>query len=196
LIMGKIRLDSLSPELPAEDLAASLADISRHLARSLEEIRSLTFQLSPPLLYEVGFEAAVEWLGEEFGEKYDFQVEFQDDGRRKPLDEETGVALYQMVRELLLNVAKHAKAKKTGISVEKVSDKIRISVADDGIGFDAMNGMGRKNRKRGFGLFNIRQRIDHMGGKLEMESRLGYGTRMTLLLPLRKKKKSTNRRKP
>jgi PAS domain S-box-containing protein len=196
LIMGKIRLDSLSPELPAEDLAASLADISRHLARSLEEIRSLTFQLSPPLLYEVGFEAAVEWLGEEFGEKYDFQVEFQDDGRRKPLDEETGVALYQMVRELLLNVAKHAKAKKTGISVEKVSDKIRICVADDGIGFDAMNGMGRKNRKRGFGLFNIRQRIDHMGGKLEMESRLGYGTRMTLLLPLRKKKKSTNRRKP
>jgi PAS domain S-box-containing protein len=196
LIMSKIRLDSLSPGLPAEDFEASLADISKQIARSLEDIRSLTFQLSPPLLYEVGFEAAVEWLGEEFEEKYGFQVEFQDDGKTKPLNEETGVALYQMVRELLVNVAKHSKAEKARISVEKVSDKIRISVVDDGIGFDAMNGMGRKNKKRGFGLFNIRQRIEYIGGKLEVESRIGHGARVTLVLPLRKKKKSTNRRQP
>jgi len=194
LIMSKIRLDSLSHDMPAEDFAASLGDIRTQISRSLEDIRSLTFQLSPPLLYEVGFEAAVEWLGEEFEGKFGFQVEFQDDGKRKPLDEETGVALYQMVRELLVNVAKHAKAKKVGISVEKVSGKIRISVVDNGTGFDALNGM--RPGKRGFGLFNIRQRIEYMGGTLEIESRTGDGACVTLVLPLRKKTKSTNRRQP
>jgi signal transduction histidine kinase len=180
--------------LPAGDFEASLDDIKKQITRALEDIRSLTVQLSPPLLYEVGFEAAVEWLGEEFEEKYGFQVEFQEDGKRKSLDEETGVALYQMVRELLVNVAKHASAKKVGISVEKVSGRIRISVVDDGKGFDVLNGMQR--RKRGFGLFNIRQRIEHMGGKLEVESSIGEGARVTLVLPLRKKNISTNRRQP
>jgi PAS domain S-box-containing protein len=194
LIMSKIRLDSLSLDLPAGDFEASLDDIKKQITRALEDIRSLTVQLSPPLLYEVGFEAAVEWLGEEFEEKYGFQVEFQEDGKRKSLDEETGVALYQMVRELLVNVAKHASAKKVGISVEKVSGRIRISVVDDGKGFDVLNGMQR--RKRGFGLFNIRQRIEHMGGKLEVESSIGEGARVTLVLPLRKKNISTNRRQP
>jgi signal transduction histidine kinase len=196
LIMSKIRLDSLSPELPPGEFEAVLREIREQVTGSIEEIRSLTFQLSPPLLYEVGFEAAVEWLGEEFKRKYGFTVEFLDDGRKKPLNEEAGVALYQMVRELLVNIAKHAKAKKVEISVERVSDKISISVKDDGVGFDAVNGMERKNKKRGFGLFNIRQRINHMGGKLEIESGSGPGARVTLLLPLRKKKKSTDRRKP
>jgi PAS domain S-box-containing protein len=185
LIMSKIGLDSLSPYMPAGEFEAAHSEIRKQIARSLEDIRLLTFQLSPPLLYEVGLEAALEWLGEEFEEKHGFRVAFQDDGKRKPLDEETGIALYQMVRELLVNAAKHAKAKTVGISVERVSGRIRISVVDNGVGFDTVNGMGR--RKRGFGLFNIRQRIEYLGGRLEVESRMGDGTRVTLALPLRKK---------
>jgi PAS domain S-box-containing protein len=194
LIMSKIGLDSLSPDMPASDFEAARGEIRKQIARSLENIRSLTFQLSPPLLYEVGLEAALEWLGEEFEEKHGFRVEFQDDGKSKPLDEETGIALYQMVRELLVNAAKHAKAKTVGISVERVSGRIRISVVDNGVGFDTVNGMGR--RKRGFGLFNIRQRIEYLGGRLEVESRMGDGMRVALVLPLKKKKPSTGRRRP
>jgi PAS domain S-box-containing protein len=184
LILSKIKLDSLSRSLPSESFEKLTGEIRKYLDQSIQDIRSLTFQLSPPLLYELGFEAAIEWLGEEFEEKYGLYVEFKDDGRTKPLDEETRVALYQMVRELLVNVAKHAKAKKVRISVEKFSDKIKISVVDDGTGFDAMNGMRRKNKKRGFGLFNIRQRIEYMGGELAIESKIKRGTRVTLLLPL------------
>jgi PAS domain S-box-containing protein len=187
LIMSKIGLDSLSQNLQAADFEVSVGEIRHQIARSLEDIRSLTFQLSPPLLYEVGLEAALEWLGEEFENKYGFLVEFQDDGKKKPLNEETGVAIYQMVRELLINAARHAGAKKVGISVEKVSRKIRIGVMDDGVGFDASNGMRRS--KRGFGLFNVRQRIEYMGGKFEIESTSGQGTRIRLLLPLGKKDK-------
>ncbi len=112
LILSKIKLASISRSLPSESFGKQIGEISKYLDQSIQEIRSLTFQLSPPLLYEVGFEAAVEWLGEEFEEKYGLQVEFKDDGKKKPLAEEASVALYQMVRELLLNVTKHAKAKK------------------------------------------------------------------------------------
>ncbi len=187
LILSKIKLDSLSRSLPSESFGKQIGEISKYLDQSIQEIRSLTFQLSPPLLYEVGFEAAVEWLGEEFEEKYGLQMEFRDDGKKKPLAEEASVALFQMVRELLLNVAKHAKAKKVWISIGKASGKIKINVADDGSGFDCLNGMRRKNKKSGFGLFNIRHRIEYLGGDLTIESDIGCGTRATLSLPLKKK---------
>jgi PAS domain S-box-containing protein len=186
LIFSKIKLNSLSHALSSESFGKLVSEIREYINQSIEEIRSLIFQLSPPLLYEVGFEAALEWLGEEFEEKYGFQVEFQDDGRKESLDEEASVALYQMVRELLLNAARHAKAKRVRVSVEKVPNKMKISVSDDGSGFDCLNGMRRKNKRSGFGLFNIRQRIEYLGGEFLIESEIGQGTRATLLLPLKK----------
>jgi signal transduction histidine kinase len=111
----------------------------------------------------------------------------QDDGRKKPLTEEASVALYQMVRELLLNIAKHANAKKVRISVEKVLDEIRIIVADDGKGIDPSTGLRHVLRNGGFGLFNIRHRIEYLGGNLAIESEIGCGTRAILYLPLKSK---------
>jgi len=186
LIMSKIRLGSLSPEQPAEQFAAVLGEIREQITRSIEGIRTLTFQLSPPLLYEVGFEAAVEWLAEEFEGQHGLQVVFQDDGKRKPLDQEEGVALYQMIRELLVNIVKHAKAKKVRIVVEKMADAVRIIVADDGSGIDGLQDPQLGKRNSGFGLFNIRQRIEYLGGELAIESKINGGSRVTLLFPLRK----------
>jgi PAS domain S-box-containing protein len=185
LIMSKIQLGSLSPELPAEQFEALLGEIREQITRSIEDIRTLTFQLSPPLLYEVGFEAAVEWLAEEFEDQHGLRVVFQDDGKRKPLDQEEGVALYQMIRELLVNIVKHAKAKKVKIAVEKVADAVRITVADDGTGFDGSQAPRPGKRNGGFGLFNIHQRIEHLGGELAIESKTNGGTRIALLFPLR-----------
>lgn len=185
LIFSKMKLDSLSRSLSPESFGDQIRLISKCLDQSIQEIRSLTFQLSPPLLYEVGLEAAVEWLGEEFEQKYGLKVEFLDDGSKKPLDEETRVTLYQMVRELLQNVAKHAKAKSVKISVGKVSGKIEVIVADDGPGFDSLHNMWRNNKKDGFGLFNIRKRIEYLGGDLTIESEIGRGTSATLLLPIK-----------
>jgi PAS domain S-box-containing protein len=196
LILSKIKLDSLSLSQPTEKFEKQIKEIRKYLDQSIQDIRSLTFQLSPPLLYEVGFEAAVEWLGEEFEGKYGLQVEFQDDGRKKPLAEEASVALFQMVRELLLNVAKHAKAKKVWISIGKASGKIKINVADDGSGFDGLNGMRDKNKKSSFGLFNIRHRIEYMGGEFKIKSRIDQGTSITLILPVKTETNSTNGKKP
>lgn len=190
LILCKIKVSSLSLSLSDEKFDEIVEELKAHISQSIEEIRSLTFQLSPPLLYEVGFEAAVEWLCEEFEGKYGFHVEFSDDGRPKPLNEETSVALFQMVRELLINVAKHAEANSVKISVGTISNKIIVIIADDGVGFAKSDGFWYWSKKSGFGLFNIRQRIEHMGGEFVIESEIGNGTRVTLLLPLMERKKS------
>jgi signal transduction histidine kinase len=190
LIMNKIRLDTLSPEVPRGELKKVVSDISKDMAAAIEDIRSLTFQLSPPLLYEIGFEAAMEWLGEEFALKHGFGVNFFADKATKPVDEETGIALYQMVRELLVNVARHAKAKTVTISVERIDHSIRITVADDGTGFECNTGTPHDKKKRCFGLFNIRQRIEYLGGKLETLSETKQGTQVTLTLPLQERKRT------
>jgi PAS domain S-box-containing protein len=184
LILSKLKLNSLNERLSSAEFESLLDEISNHIGRSIEDIRSLTFQLSPPLLYEVGFEAAVEWLAEELAERHGFRVDFRDDGKKKPLNEKSRVALYQMVRELIMNVVKHADAKRVDISVERFVDRIRVIVSDDGSGFDNEAVQRRLTGNRSFGLFNIRHRTEYMGGEFAIESEIGRGTRVTLLLPV------------
>ena len=185
LILSKLKLDSISSAMSAGELETLLSEIRVHLGKSIENIRSLTFQLSPPLLYEVGFEAAVEWLAEEFEEKFGLRVNFHDDKKPKPLDEKDSIILYQMVRELMINIAKHAGAKNVNISIAKARDNIRVIVADDGKGIDPATSLRTITRNGTFGLFNIRHRIEHLGGNLKIESDIGCGTRILLELPLR-----------
>ncbi len=81
----------------------------------IQETRTLTFELSNPILYELGFEAAVaEWLSEQVQVKHGIATEFQDDGKAKPLDDDVKVMLFRNVRELLINCIKHAKAEGSG----------------------------------------------------------------------------------
>jgi PAS domain S-box-containing protein len=184
LILSKLKLNSLKHGLSSAEFEALLDEIRNHIGRSIEDIRSLTFQLSPPLLYEVGFEAAVEWLADELAERHGFRVDFRDDGKKKPLNEETRVALYQMVRELIINVVKHADAKRVDISIGRFADRIRVIVSDDGSGFDSEAVQRRLKGNRSFGLFNIRHRTEYLGGEFAIESEIGRGTRITLLLPV------------
>jgi len=185
LVLSKLKLNSLTHRLPSAEFETLLGEIKGHIGRSIEDIRSLTFQLSPPLLYEVGFEAAVEWLAEELGERHGFRVDFRDDGKRKPLNEETRVTLYQMVRELLINVVKHADAKRVEVSIERFSEKIRVIVADNGSGIDSGTIQRQLAFSRSFGLFNVRHRTEYLGGKFSIESEIGCGTRISITLPLR-----------
>jgi PAS domain S-box-containing protein len=185
LILSKLKLNSLTHRLSSAEFETLLGEIRELVGHSIEDIRSLTFQLSPPLLYEVGFEAAVEWLADELAERHGFRVHFRDDGKPKPLNEETRVALYQMVRELLINVVKHADAKRVDISIERFSDKIRVTVSDNGSGIDSGTIQRQLASNRSFGLFNIRHRTEYLGGKFSVESEIGCGTRTSITLPLR-----------
>jgi PAS domain S-box-containing protein len=185
LAFTRMKLNLLEHSGLSTGVASPLEEIRNYIDLIIKRVRSLTCQISPPLLYEVGFEAAVEWLGESFQEEYGFQVVFWDDRRAKPLDEEIKVTLFQVVRELLMNVAKHALAKRVQISVEGDPTWIKITVEDDGAGFDMGKIMTSRDNRCGFGLFNIRQQMAYLGGEIAFETNNGSGTRVTLLAPLR-----------
>lgn len=185
LALSKIQLNSLSQSLPAGRFAELLAKVREHINQSIHEIRSLTFQLSPPLLYELGLGAALEGLCEEFEDKYCIRPTFRDDGKPEHLHEEMRIALYQMTRELMINVVKHARARRMLIELSTVSGAVEITVEDDGIGFDTSRAMCYTQGNRNFGLFNIQHRINHLGGKMVVHSEIGYGSRVSLVAPNR-----------
>ena len=184
LAMAKIKLDSLLGSPSSSDLPISIREVRELLSEAIKELRSQIFRISPPILHMVGFEAAVESLCEKYQEDCGINVVFIDDGKKKMIDEDLRGTLYTMVRELLLNVAKHAKAENVVVAVEKVEEYIEIRVEDDGAGFDLSQVCQPTGKKSCLGLFSIKQRIEYLGGTLNTDSEPGRGTRITLLVPL------------
>ncbi len=184
----KIKLEQLKDSLSSNEDVKILSDLSNSLIHTIDNTRSLTFELSPPILYQFGLEAALEWLVEHTYVQYNIVVSFEDDKQEKPLDDDVKISLYQSVRELLTNVAKHAQVKNARVSVKKDNTNIRICVEDNGVGFIPSSKHSSKNK--GFGLFSIKERLDQFGGHLEIKSRDGRGTQASLTAPLKNKRKS------
>jgi signal transduction histidine kinase len=92
------------------------------------------------------------------------------------------VLLYRSIRETLINIAKHARAKLVKVVLSKVENDIEITIEDDGKGFDIA---ALKDKPKGLGLFSVRERLRHIGGKLVIESKRGKGTHITLTAPLK-----------
>lgn len=195
LAITKIKLESLAESISSPELASSLDEIRRLIAQTINGTRSLTLELSPPVLYELGFEAAVGWLVRQTKQQYGFTTKFECDQRAKPMDHNVCVFLFQAVRELLVNVAKHAQAQNVTVSSRKVDDEIQITVEDDGVGFDTSHIKSHNYKTSGFGLFSIRERLSHIGGHLDVESRPGRGTRVTLVAPIDHHNQSEERHK-
>jgi signal transduction histidine kinase len=163
------------------EVAESVQKLKDLCQQAIGGIRFLISELSPPVLYELGFEAAISWLAEKHEEKHGVRVEIEDDHAPKPLSNDVRVFLFQAVRELLMNTAKHAQVDEVKISLERERDRIRITVADEGRGFDT----SELKRSGGFGLYNIGERLSTVGGSLQMSSEPGRGTQVTLLAPLK-----------
>jgi signal transduction histidine kinase len=101
------------------------------------------------------------------------------------LGDETNILLYQTVRELFMNIVRHADAKNVNVSFERDYKNIRIQVHDDGIGFDTANIDSYISKKDVFGLFSIYERLKYLGGHVQVESGPEKGTRFTLVAPLK-----------
>jgi len=177
-----------SPAVAPETVAKAvrlLDDLGDLVRQTIRDTRSLTFELSPPVLYELGLEAALEWLADDFRDRHGLAVKVRDDGRPKALSEEVRIILFRAVRELLVNTVKHAGARRVEIETRRDGDSIRIMVEDDGAGFDPAGRSAAPAGHQGFGLFNIKERLNHLGGRLEIDSTPGQGTKATLTAPLK-----------
>jgi len=187
LVISKVRLESLKESAPNSEFALSMSEICASLEQVIRNSRSLTFDLSSPILHELGFEAAVaEWLADQIEGTHGIETEFEDDGKPKLLSEDLSILLFRDVRELLINVVKHANAKKVTVRSRRVGNQIHVSIADDGVGFDPSDAKSLSSKTGGFGLFSIRERLEQVGGRLKIETVPGKGTKVTIIAPLGK----------
>lgn len=188
LAISKIKLDSLRGWSSSPEFSETLAQISQMLEQTIESMRSLTFELSPPVLYELGFESAINWLVRQTRKRDGLDAEFEDDQSDKPLHDDVRVFLFQAVRELLVNVVKHSGAKSVKVRSVRKGNEVRVSVKDNGGGFDVSKTSWEDYEKAGFGLFSIHERLSLIGGRLDVKSSPGKGTAITLVVPIETKK--------
>lgn len=189
LVLAKLRIGQgklLAAPIPA--CADVMKQVDQVLADALTYTRTLVAELSPPVLHEFGLPAALRWLGE-FMRRYGLAVQVDaPQGPWMKLAEDRAVLLFQSVRELLMNASKHARSDRVWVSVEQLDDDLYIRVRDDGQGFDAAAATDRgvpTAMSSKFGLFSIRERMTALGGRFEIDSAPGQGTRATLVLPLK-----------
>jgi len=152
------------------------------LDQCLRQTRELTFDLCPPVLYNLGLIAALRKLGEQFQQSHGLAFWLDGAQSLRPMDAELASLLYQAVRELLRNVIKHARATRIDIRVEETTDRLSISVADDGVGLAVRSGPPDRSQS-GFGLFNIKERLRALGGRVDIASAPGTGCTVRLVLP-------------
>lgn len=189
LAVCKLKLDMLASQVTAPGLSQSLGEIRTLLEEVIAQCRSLTFQLSPAILYDIGLEAAVDELCTDMQRNHGLRAIFHDDGALKPLSQDAMVLLFRAVREVLFNVVKHARATEVLVSIEKRDGRVSIVVDDNGAGFDT----SVKASRGGYGLFSIRQRLQNLGGDMDLVSAPGRGTRIGLELPLSREGSPENR---
>jgi len=191
LALSLMKLGSIRREAFTAGVLKPLDEGMNLIEKAVHDTQTLTFDLGfITLLKRFGYErTTAQWLEKQVREAHGLQTEFADDGCAKPLTDEVRILLFEAVRELLVNVIKHAQARHVKVSVVKKDRRIEVEVQDDGIGMPAEN--VREFMPRfgggGFGLFSIRERLNHMGGELIIQSNQGRGTRVILRAPLREK---------
>lgn len=185
LVGARYNIELLRKQSKGQDSQESCLRIDGFLAQCIQISRSLTAELSPPILYEAGIASALRWLGRWFQETHGLTVRVtaQDELLAEP--EDVRVTLFQAVRELLFNIVKHAQVKQAEVSLALTQDRrVRITVSDQGAGFDPARLRARPAKTGGLGLFSLRERFESLGGELAVESAPGRGSRFTLTLPL------------
>lgn len=186
--LSKFKLSVFRNSLDKDTPTNILDEVILIIDSAIKDTRNLIFELSPPILYELGFVPAIEWLAEKFHLERDLVCEVKDDGKNKPLDHAISVILFQIIRELLVNIVKHAKADKATITMSQIDERVKIEVKDDGVGFD-ISALGKSIiEPQGYGLFSIRERLSNFGENLDIDSTPGGGTVISFAAPL----KSTN----
>ncbi len=193
LAVAKLRLETLQESASESGLLEPVREVRDLINESIQQTRSLMTELSPSVLYELGFTAAVEWLLEQLKAKHGVTVRLESDLKMRRLDQDLQVLLFQTVRELFFNIVKHAKASHASVTIREIGDHIRVRVKDDGVGFDKSRLGNGMDREGGFGLFSIRERLEHFGGRLDIHTRPGKGTSVTIEAPRRKSRISPRR---
>jgi signal transduction histidine kinase len=183
LALAKMKLDLLKSLLGGEH-EALVQEIADLIQDTIKDTRSLIHELHPEWLCEAGLEDALRWFAEQTEARYGLHCITEVASVPKPLHKDLQEILFHAVRELLVNVAKHAEASTVKISGGYEKDRLVVRVVDNGRGFVPSTVSAPGPGTGGFGLMIIRARIGLLGGNLYIDSRAGAGTSIMIALPL------------
>lgn len=175
--LGTIDASSSEPQSAHGELCDTLD-------QAIRQMRSLTFELSSPILHELGLSAALQSLGEAMASEGGFAFQLTADAAAYAIADDARIVLYRSARELMTNVVKYAAAAKVQASLAQDDQTVRMTIADDGRGFDVQGLTEGFSTTGTFGLFSIQQQVEHVGGNFEIASQLGEGTRAVISVPL------------
>jgi len=169
-----------------DPMRQTVNECSKSVEQVHRKLRAMALQLSPPMLDSMELATALKWLADEVFGLYRLEVSISDDGLPKPMEPAISVTVFRSIRELLVNVAKHARVSRAEVTIKRLNgDFMQASVSDAGAGFNAENTLPR-SVNGGFGLLSIRDRIEFLGGEMTVRSEPGDGTSVVLKVPLKK----------
>lgn len=185
LTVAKMRLRMAENSLP-EDATATrekLATLGKLLDETLQNVRALSHELRPPLLDEMGWEPALAWLCDSFSQRTGLPVLYHHTGGSDRLDGDVELVAYRVVQEALTNVARHAGAEEVRVTTSLTPAGLEIVIEDNGRGFNLAALNSGHSFQAGLGLLGMQERVDSVGGQLEIQSEPGHGTRVRINLP-------------
>ncbi len=182
LVAGRMKLRQAVARIAKDPGTPLLAELDQIFDESLRYTRTLIADLAPPSLQEFGLSHAFQWLSEHMRAP-GLTVDVQLGSDRINLPDDQAILVFQSVRELLLNIVKHAETNRASVAVATTPTELHITVTDGGQGFDHETVAAPEPRSSRFGLFSIDERMRAMGGRFEINSTPGHGTRASMILP-------------
>jgi len=184
LFVAQLQLNSLERSLDNPEHSQEFKSIKEQLVKIIKETKTLTFDLSPPVLYDFGLKEAIETLSASIESKYNLFVQTNFIGDMDNIDENIKIIFYRNINELIHNAVKYARAGNITICINNSQNILDVRVEDDGVGFNADSLFSGAHSYEGFGLFDIKEKINHLGGRLDISSTPGSGTFIRMKVPL------------
>jgi len=183
LVAARYALDPVRTSTSDPSHKEALNRVDASIAEGLGVSRSLTTELSPPVRGSGPLIPVLQWLALQMKHRHRLDVAVRDAGESAWKSETLLILLYQAVRELLFNVVKHAKVQAAEVTVRDTGGGVQVEVADNGAGFDPTKTEQAPRTAGGYGLFTIRERVAYLGGRVEVQTSVGSGSRFTVWLP-------------
>jgi len=180
-----LRMEQMADRAESESLRKQWREMLATMHSALDATHSLTFELSPPVLYQLGLVPAVKWLQRNLHKQSGITFTVETSGEVESLDEDVKILLFQTIRELLVNAVKHSKARTCHTDLSSDGQRILVTVEDDGVGFEPISAQRRRAGRGSFGLFSIAERLRTLGGSMKIKSNMNQGCLVAVEIPVK-----------
>jgi signal transduction histidine kinase len=183
LTAAKINLKIIAPDVPAE-ISGRLDDSVQLLDRLLRQVRELSLNLRPPLLDELGLVPTLRWLVDQQAQRAGLRVSFNANVDDLEIDPDVQTTCFRVAQEAITNVIRHSGAKNLAVDLRRETERLTLTVSDDGAGFDPAVLQQRTTQNLTLGLMSMKERALLARGGLEIHSAPGQGTEIRAWFPV------------